>query len=166
MQAQQEYRGDAQQKYDIAFHKKAANRRLTKWANIDSLLWNRAFSGKSNDSAFCKLCLDTTDTNLSVLYIQWGQPNAADLILKQMVARPFASTGTGEVVFTIPAAELTCVQQSVVAETTATQTAQNKDNHPVNPKHQPLKSNGTTSHTVHTPLNVTVLTPNYVHIPI
>lgn len=62
VQAQQEYRGDAWQRYDIAFRKKAANRRLTKWADIDSLLWNRAFSGKSNDSAFCKLCLDATHT--------------------------------------------------------------------------------------------------------
>ena len=46
--------------YDIAFRKKAANRHLMKWADIDSALWNRAFSGKSNDSAFCRLCLDAT----------------------------------------------------------------------------------------------------------
>ena len=64
VQAQQEYRGDAWQKYDIAFRKKAAYRRLTKWADIDSALWNRAFSGKSNDSAFCRLCLDSTHTTV------------------------------------------------------------------------------------------------------
>ena len=64
VQAQQQYRGDAWQMYDIAFRKKAANRHLTKWADIDSALWNRAFSGKSNDSAFCRLCLDATHTTV------------------------------------------------------------------------------------------------------
>ena len=37
VQAQQEYRGDSWLKYDIAFCKKASNRRLTKWADIDSM---------------------------------------------------------------------------------------------------------------------------------
>ena len=74
-----------------------------------------------------------------------------------MVARPFVSTGTGEVVLTTPAAELTCVHQSVVMETTTIQTSQNEDNHPINPKHPPPKSNSIALHTVHTPLNVTVL---------
>ena len=60
VQAHQEYRGHAWLRYDTAFRKKAANRGLHHWADIDSILWNRAFSGQSNATALCSICFDTT----------------------------------------------------------------------------------------------------------
>ena len=60
--AQQEHSGNAWQRYDIAFRKKAANKRFTKWSEIDPTLWNRAFSGQSRPSAFCSICMEASHT--------------------------------------------------------------------------------------------------------
>ena len=51
--AEQEHSGNAWQRYDVVFRRKAANKHLTKWSDIDPTLWNRAFSGQSRLSAFC-----------------------------------------------------------------------------------------------------------------
>lgn len=63
--AEQEHSGNAWQRYDVAFRRKAANKRLTKWSDIDPTLWNRAFSGQSRPSAFCSICLDASHTTTS-----------------------------------------------------------------------------------------------------
>jgi hypothetical protein len=63
--AEQEHSGNAWQRYDVAFRKKAANKRQTKWAEIDPTLWNRAFSGQSRSSAFCNICLDPSHATTS-----------------------------------------------------------------------------------------------------
>ena len=73
--AQQEHSGNAWQRYDIALRKKAANKRLTKWSDIDPTLWNRAFSVQSRQAPFCSICMDATHaTTACPLYIGRGQP--------------------------------------------------------------------------------------------
>lgn len=156
VQAQQPYRGDAWQMYDIAFRKKAANRHLTKWADIDSALWNRAFSGKSNDSAFCRLCLDAIHATVECPLYTAG-PAQRRRTGPETDSGKSVSTGTGDIAPTTPVAERMSAQQSVAAVTTATQTALSEDNHPVNPIPPPPKRSCTTSHTVHTPLKVSTL---------
>ena len=63
VQAASEFSGDAWQKYDTAFTVKAANRLLTRWADPDGTLWNRAFSGLSKASALCAICLSNLHCN-------------------------------------------------------------------------------------------------------
>ena len=71
VEAEREYKGEAWLRYDIAFRTRAANRHITRWADIDSTLWNRAFSGMSKASSCCAICLDTThSTTECPLYTQ------------------------------------------------------------------------------------------------
>ena len=58
MQAEAEFRGDAWLRYDTTLRTRAANRLLTRWSEINSTLWNHAFSGQSRASAFCGICMD------------------------------------------------------------------------------------------------------------
>ena len=71
VQAEREYKGDAWLRYDIAFRTRAANRHIVRWADLDSTLWNRAFSGMSRASSYCAICLDAAhSTSECPLYTQ------------------------------------------------------------------------------------------------
>ena len=92
LQAEKEYQGDAWRRYDTAFRTCAANRHLLHWAEPDSTLWNRAFSGMCRSTSYCSVCLDSTHTTTECpLYSQGpatrrsttpagpSQPNGTDL---------------------------------------------------------------------------------------
>ena len=72
LQAENEYKGDAWSRYDIAFRTRAANRHIVRWAEPDSTLWNRAFSGMCRTSSFCSICLDSTHTTSECPLYQQG----------------------------------------------------------------------------------------------
>ena len=75
VQAEREYKNDSWLRYDTAFRTRAANCHIVRWANIDSTLWNRAFSGMSKESACCSICLDTNHSiNECPLYTQGPAP--------------------------------------------------------------------------------------------
>ena len=92
LQAEREYKGDAWLCYDTAFRTRAASRHLLRWAEPDSTLWNRAFSGMRRSTSYCSVCLDSTHTTTKCpLYSQGpatrhsttpagpSQPNGTDL---------------------------------------------------------------------------------------
>ena len=75
VQAEHEYKDDSWLRYDTAFRTRAANRHLVRWADIDSTLWNRAFSGMSKATACCSICLDTSHSMVDCpLYSQGSAP--------------------------------------------------------------------------------------------
>ena len=66
-----------------------ANRHLACWADIDSSLWNCAFSGMSKAGAYCSICLDTThSTSGCPLY-----PQEPALRRNTTPAEPFQLSG-------------------------------------------------------------------------
>lgn len=75
VQAEGEYRGDPWLRYDIAFCTRATNRHF-QWADIDSALWNRTFSGMSKATSYCSICLDSTHaTYVRMPFISPGASN-------------------------------------------------------------------------------------------
>ncbi len=54
--ASKEYSSSAFLAYDVAFRKKAAQYRLTRWGEIDPHIYSRAFTGMRRSSNQCSLC--------------------------------------------------------------------------------------------------------------
>ncbi len=54
--ASKEYSSSTFLAYDVAFRKKAAQYRLTRWGEIDPHIYSRAFTGMRRSSNQCSLC--------------------------------------------------------------------------------------------------------------
>ena len=140
VQAEREYKGEAWLQYDIAFRTRAANRHITRWADIDSTLWNRAFSGLSRASSYCAVCLDSTHTTTECpLYTQGpaqrrstsgagpSQPNIAARTPLPTHLGLYASIGTEEGANSQTVNALTFALHTAVVASITLPSAQNAD---------------------------------------
>ena len=73
-EAHMQYAGDGWMGYDRRFRQIAATKPYVTWAQIDTTLWNLAFSGKAR-SVRCKFCFSITHTSTEC---QWSPDQGSD----------------------------------------------------------------------------------------